>query len=111
MGKKVPKLTSDLSSTLGGFDFFALSFGAMIGLGWIAVSGDWIRSAGGIGATVAFAVGGVIVVVTGLLYAELSTTFPKAGGELQYSLHGIGPRWGFVAAWAVLLGYIGVTAL
>lgn len=50
---------------LGQRDVIALAFGAMIGFGWVVLSGEWLTSAGSAGAILAFLVGGVIVVFVG----------------------------------------------
>lgn len=35
-----------LKQQLGPFQFFAIAFGSIIGVGWMIVVGDWLRSAG-----------------------------------------------------------------
>lgn len=95
---------------LGRGDVLALAFGAMIGFGWIVLTGDFIESAGTLGAALAFVIGGVIIVLVGLTYAELVSAMPHAGGEHHYALRALGSRGGFVASWAILLGYVSVAA-
>ena len=51
-------------------DVFVLAFGAMIGWGWVVLSGEWILKAGTVGAMIAFALGGLMVLFVGLTYAE-----------------------------------------
>ena len=46
-------------------EVLALSFGAMIGWSWVALTGNWIAGAGSIGAIIAFLFGGVVVVFAG----------------------------------------------
>ena len=57
-------------------DILALAFGAMIGWGWVVLAGTWVQSAGSAGAIIAFALGGVAVVLIGLVYAELVAAMP-----------------------------------
>ena len=45
-------------------EVLALAFGAMIGWSWVALTGNWIDKAGGLGAMLAFAVGGVAVIIS-----------------------------------------------
>ncbi|MGM9243139.1 amino acid permease, partial [Campylobacter jejuni] len=66
-------------------DVLALAFGAMIGWGWIVMTGSWIQSAGSLGAISAFLIGGVAIVLVGLTYAELASAMPQVGGEHVYS--------------------------
>src|SRR5690606_41133525 len=67
-------------------DVISLSFGAMIGWGWVVLAGYWILEAGTIGSILAFLIGGLMVVFVGLAYAELVSAMPKVGGELVYTL-------------------------
>lgn len=91
-------------------DVIFLAFGAMIGWGWVVLSGNWIKSAGTFGSMIAFILGGILVIFVGLTYAELTAAMPNNGGVLSYVLRGIGPKVAFVASWAIALGYISVVA-
>ncbi|MES1941270.1 amino acid permease-associated protein [Salinisphaera sp. T5B8] len=91
-------------------DVLALAFGAMIGWGWIVMTGTWILSAGSLGAVGAFLIGGVAIVLVGLTYAELAAAMPQAGGEHVYSYRGLGHLASFVCTWAIVLGYMTVVS-
>ena len=54
------------AKVLGSKEVLALAFGAMIGWGWIVLTGDWIISAGSYGAIIAMAIGSVIIIFIGL---------------------------------------------
>jgi basic amino acid/polyamine antiporter, APA family len=95
---------------LGKKDVLALAFGAMIGWGWVVSSGTWITEAGSIGAVLAFAIGGVLVLLIGLTYAELSSALPLAGGEFVFSYQAMGRLPSFITTWAVIFGYVSVIA-
>ncbi|MGP4105782.1 APC family permease [Virgibacillus sp. L01] len=95
---------------LGNKDVLALAFGAMIGWGWVVTTGLWITEAGSLGAILAFAIGGLLVVVVGLTYAELSSALPLAGGEHVYTYKAMGRTASFIATWAIILGYVSVVA-
>ena len=56
-------------------------------------------------APMAFALAGVIYIMIGLGYTELSSTYPVAGGGHYFALRGLGDFWGFVAGAALLLDY------
>lgn len=107
------------ASTLGGEGFsrvlarkdvLALAFGAMIGWGWIVLTGNWIQSAGSLGAITAFIVGGFAIVLVGLTYAELASAMPQVGGEHVYSYRALGHFASFLCTWAITLGYVSVVA-
>lgn len=95
---------------LGRWDTLAIAFGAMIGFGWIVLVGGFLEGAGSAGAVLAFLSGGLVVVLVGFTYAELVAAMPRAGGEHNYALRGLGSRGAFVASWAIALGYISVVA-
>lgn len=75
---------ASLLKVLGNWDALALGFGAMIGFGWVVLTGGWIASAGTMGAVLAMITGGAIMGVVGLTYAELTAAMPKAGGEHNF---------------------------
>src|SRR5690625_2261648 len=82
----------------------------MIGWGWVVTTGLWITEAGSLGAILAFAIGGILVVLVGLTYSELASSIPLAGGELFYTFKAMGRVASFIATWAVILGYVSVIA-
>ena len=89
-------------------EVLTLAFGAMIGWSWVALSGGWIETAGSVGAMLAFAGGGIAVILVGLTYAELAAAMPLAGGEHVYSYRALGRNASFVCTWAILLAYVSV---
>ena len=95
---------------LGRRDVLALAFGAMIGWSWVVLTGTWIASAGTLGAVTAFLVGGIVIILIGLTYAELASAMPFAGGEHVYSERALGRGASFVCTWAIILGYVSVVA-
>lgn len=101
---------TSLLKVLGNWDALALGFGAMIGFGWVVLTGGWIASAGTMGAVLAMTTGGIIMAIVGLTYAELTAAMPKAGGEHNFLLRGMGPRWSFIGSWAITGGYVTIVA-
>lgn len=91
-------------------DIFALAFGAMIGWGWVVLTGSWIRSAGSLGTILAFLVGGFMVYCVGLTYAELTSALPESGGVSVFTERALGWTASFFSSWAIILGYISVVA-
>lgn len=91
-------------------DITALAFGAMIGWGWVVLTGEWIRMAGMLGSIIAFILGGIMVLFVGLTYAELTSAMPKCGGEHVFSHRALGENASFVCTWAIILGYVSVVA-
>ena len=95
---------------LGSKDVLALAFGAMIGWGWVVLTGGWVIAAGSAGAMIAFAIGGAVVILIGLTYAELASAMPLTGGEHVYSHRALGMGASFFCTWAIILGYVSVVA-
>src|SRR5947208_2883998 len=46
--------------------------------------------------------GGLVAFIGALCYAELATTYPKAGGDYYYQSKAFGPATGFLFGWAQL---------
>jgi basic amino acid/polyamine antiporter, APA family len=99
---------SPFARVLGRWDVFILSFGAMIGWGWVVLAGGWVAAGGLWGTALAFAIGGGAIILIGLLYAELASALPFVGGEHVYTERAFGPAVAFVCAWAIILGYVSV---
>jgi amino acid transporter len=112
--RKEPAVTNreqpGLIKALGRWDTLAVGFGAMIGFGWVVLTGGWLEEAGTLGAALAFVAGGLVMTLVGLAYAELVSAMPKAGGEHNYALRALGSRPAFVTSWAIVLGYVSVVA-
>lgn len=102
MGKKKFK------RLLGRNDILVLSFGAMIGWGWVVQSGEWILGAGTLGAMIAFVLGGIMIYFIALTYAELTSAMPENGGEHVFSKRAMGNTVSFICTWAIIFGYITV---
>lgn len=101
---------SGLAKTLSSKEVLILSFGAMIGWGWIILAGEWISEGGPLGAISAFVFGGIVVGVVAVLYSELASAMPLVGGEHVYSLRALGPIGSFICTWSIIFGYVTVAA-
>src|SRR6478752_2724177 len=78
----------------------AVVVGDTIGTGVFLVSSDMARVAGSAPRVLAaWVIGGFIVLLGALCYAELGAAFPKAGGPYVYLGRGLGPLWGFLFGW------------
>lgn len=101
---------SVFDKVLAGKDVLIMSFGAMIGWSWVVNTGEWVNSAGAIGASLAFVIGAIMVLFVGLTYAELTAAMPQCGGELVFSYRALGKNGSYICTWMLLLAYIGVVA-
>ena len=94
---------ADLKKTLGPVQFFSIGFGGIVGVGWIVYMGLWFSQAGPIGTMIAFLVGGLLMALIGLCYAELGAMYPVAGAEAVYGYRAFGQFGSFAVGWAMVL--------
>ena len=88
-----------------------MGVGAMVGGGIFSVLGLAIGQAGH-AAPVAFALGGVIALLTGLSYASLGLTYRSDGGSFTYLERAFAsPNIAGLGGWLLLVGYIGTMGL
>ena len=99
---------TDFNKVLRTGDVLMIAFGAMIGWGWVVSSGQWIQSGGALGTAIAFIIGGLMIYLVGLTYAELTTAMPKCGGEQNFSYAAFGSIGSYICTWTLVLSYIGV---
>jgi len=85
---------------------FSLSFGCIIGIGWIILLGSWLEQGGPLGAIIAFAFGALLMLVIGLCYAEVATMLPAAGGEVVFSYEISGVKSSFAMGWFLALSFV-----
>ena len=87
---------------LGLFDGVMLVMGSMIGSGIFIVSADIMRNLGsGYWLIVVWVVTGVMTVAAAISYGELSSMFPKAGGQYTYLKEIFGKMMGFLYGWGL----------
>ena len=98
----------ELKKVLRARDVIMIAFGAMIGWGWVISSGQWIDTGGAVGTSIAFIIGGLMIYLVGLTYAELTSAMPKSGGAQNFSFAAFGPVGSFICTWTLVLSYIGV---
>src|SRR5262245_14323310 len=94
---------TELKKSLTNVQFFSIGFGSVVGVGWIIYLGVWHQHAGPIGTVVAFAIGGLLLSLVALCYAEIGTMFPVAGAEAVYAYGAFGSMTSFVIGWGMVL--------
>src|SRR5438874_7662111 len=86
-------------------DGLAVVVGIMVGSGIFRTPGTVAALLGRPGLTfVAWALGGAVGVLGALVFAELSTRYPQAGGKYVYAREAFGRRAAFVIGWSEALG-------
>ena len=99
-----------LKKGIGKAGMFSLAFGAMIGVGWVTAMGSWLSNAGPLGSSIAFTLGGLLMVAIGLCYAEVTSALPLSGGEVAYAYKAFGTSKSFIVGWFLVFGYLSVSA-
>lgn len=92
-------------------EVIAMGMGGMVGGGIFSVLGLAIAQAGH-AAPIAFALGGIIALLTGLSYAHLGLAFQSSGGSFTFLEHAFKNRnIAAIGGWLLLVGYVGTMAL
>ena len=92
-------------------EVIAMGIGGMVGGGIFSVLGLAIAQAGH-AAPIAFALGGVVAMITGLSYARLGLVFHSSGGSFTYMEHAFSNQnIAAIGGWLLLVGYVGTLSL
>ena len=96
---------TSLHRVLGLTEVTAGGVGIIIGAGIYVLLGAATSRAGSL-VWLAFLVAAVLSALTGLSYAELSSMFPSAAGEYEYTRRAM-PEWvAFVVGWTMIIGLV-----
>jgi basic amino acid/polyamine antiporter, APA family len=94
----------ELVKGLGLFDSTMIVCGSMIGSGIFIVSADIAHQVQSPALLLAvWVVAGVMTIIGALSYGELAAAMPQAGGQYVYLRESLGPLWGFLYGWTMLL--------
>jgi APA family basic amino acid/polyamine antiporter len=88
------------------WDYFALGFGTMIGIGWVVLVDDWLGRGGPFGAMLGFALGGLLLLPVGYVYGQWVKRLPDAAGEAAYTAQVFPPFVSYLTGWIMLLAYL-----
>ena len=92
---------TSFKSSLGLMDATMLVAGSMIGSGIFIVSADIVRNVGSSGWLIfVWLITGFMTLAAALSYGELSSMFPKAGGQYVYLKEAFNPLMGFLYGWS-----------
>lgn len=87
--------------TLGLIDATMIVAGSMIGSGIFIVSADITRHVGSAGwLTIVWLITGFMTITAAVSYGELSSMYPKAGGQYVYLKEAFNPLAGFLYGWS-----------
>lgn len=104
-------MTKQRQEKLGLKELVAMGIGGMVGGGIFSVLGLSVSVAGH-AAPFAFALGGIIAMLTGWSYIRLGRSFHSDGGSFTYLEHAFShPNIAGLGGWLLLAGYIGTLSL
>ena len=104
MNKKAAAEQPTFARDLGLFDATMIGVGAMIGAGIFVLTGIAAGEAGP-ASIIAFALNGVVTLLTAFAYAELASAIPKAGGGYSFVKMAYPGAVGFVSGWMLWFAY------
>ena len=100
-----------LKTTLTAGHVGALALGCIVGFGCFVLPGDFLATAGPIGATVGVLLGGLAMLVIARSYGLMVRVLPVAGAEFAYAYHACGRYHAYVCGWFLTLGYLSIVPL
>ncbi|MBA8794839.1 amino acid transporter [Friedmanniella endophytica] len=95
-----------LSRSLGFWSLTAAGIGSVIGSGWL-LSANSAANAAGPAALISWVIGGGLMLMIALVFAELGMVRPESGGLVRYPLYSNGRLAASVVGWAMWLTYVG----
>ena len=104
-GERSRPAKPELHRVLGLAEVTAGGVGIIIGAGIYVLLGAATAHAGPM-VWLAFLVAAVLSALTGLSYAELSSMFPSAASEYEYTRQAVSERIAFVVGWTMIAGLV-----
>ncbi|HET7327685.1 MAG TPA: APC family permease [Nocardioidaceae bacterium] len=101
-------LDTGLKRDVGKLSLLFTGVGAIIGSGWL-FGALYASQIAGPAAVFSWVIGGIIVMVIGLVYAELATMFPVAGGIIRFPHYAFGSFASYSSGWISWLAAAAVT--
>ena len=99
---------TELKRHVGVIGLLFASVGSIIGSGWLFGALD-ASVAAGPAAVISWALGGLMILLIALIYAELGTMFPLSGGVVRYPHLAFGTFASFTSGWITWVA-VGTTA-
>ncbi len=103
-------MPEDSKRSIGLIGATGIGVGAIVGGGILALSGTAFELTGP-SAMLAFALNGVIAIITALSFAELATAFPQSGGSYTFAKRVLSVGPAFAVGWVVWFASIVAAAL
>lgn len=93
--------------SIGPIGLLFAGISSVIGSGWL-FGPLYAAQIAGPAAVVSWIVGGLLMIIIALTFAELGSTFPVAGGMIQFAQYSHGPLVSFMIGWMVWISSVAV---
>jgi amino acid transporter len=97
---------SALRKSIGPFPLIAMGAAGIIGTSWIYTNGEFFAAYGAGGEVFGLAIATVLASFIAMAYAELTSKFPRAGGEIVYGYVAFNRTVSFVGGWLLIGAYV-----
>lgn len=97
---------AELKKSLGLFQLLAFGVAGVIGTSWIYTNSKLMADYGAGGMVFGLLLGVALAACVALAYSELTTAFPRAGGEVVFSYTTMGRGPAFFTGWMLLGAYV-----
>lgn len=92
---------------IGPFGLLFAGISSVIGSGWL-FGPLFAAQIAGPAAIISWIIGGMLMIVIALTFAELGTAFPVAGGIIQFAQKSYGPMMSFLIGWMVWISSMAI---
>ncbi len=89
------------------FGLLFVGISSVIGSGWLFGS-LYAAQIAGPAALLSWVIGGILMIIIALTFAELGSAFPVAGGMIQFAQYSQGPLVGFLMGWMIWVSSVAV---
>lgn len=93
--------------SIGPIGLLFAGISSVIGSGWL-FGPLYAAQIAGPAAAISWILGGILMIVIALTFAELGSTFPVAGGMIQFAQYSHGPLVSFMIGWMVWISSVAV---
>lgn len=108
--KDLSNQKGEFQRSLGLLDVTFIGVGAVVGAGIFVITGQAAATMAGPAIVLSFLLGAVMVGITALIYAELSSAYPVAGSAYSFTFASLGEIFAWFVGWNLLLEYGVATA-
>jgi len=96
--------------TISLLDLTLIGLGAIFGSAWLFAVSNVATQAGPAG-SFSWVIGGVIILLIGLVYAELGAALPRTGGIIRYPVYSHGHLVGYMISFITIVAYTSLIAI